>query len=158
MYYASLIRYIYVFMISIYYSWMMHGKRKITPILCPYWYSKFNAQLEWKLSISIDCQCFISKMKFYLCCHQSPKRERSKVHLGPKLILVIENNPNKNLIISMNIKQEFWQPKRRKGYPKNRVNSNEEFLKELKRCFKVFIYFWVYEYRTIKRDVWMKWK
>jgi hypothetical protein len=115
MYYASLIRYVYVFMISIYYPWMMHGKRKITPILCPYWYSKFNAQLEGKLSISIDCQCFISKMKFYLCCHQSPKRERSKVHLGPKLILVIENNPNKNLIISMNIKQEFWQPKRRKG-------------------------------------------
>jgi hypothetical protein len=28
---------------------------------------------------------------------------------------VIENNPNKNLIISMSIKQEFRQPKRRKG-------------------------------------------
>jgi hypothetical protein len=38
-----------------------------------------------------------------------------KVHLGPYLILVIENNPNKNLIVSMSIKQEFRQPKRRKG-------------------------------------------
>jgi hypothetical protein len=32
-----------------------------------------------------------------------------KVHLGPYLISVIENNPNKNLIISMSIKQEFRQ-------------------------------------------------
>jgi hypothetical protein len=30
-----------------------------------------------------------------------------KVHLGPQLILMIENNPNKNLIVSMSIKQEF---------------------------------------------------
>jgi hypothetical protein len=28
---------------------------------------------------------------------------------------VIENNPNKNLIVSMSIKQEYKQPKRRKG-------------------------------------------
>jgi hypothetical protein len=28
---------------------------------------------------------------------------------------VIENNPNKNLIVSMSIEQEFSQPKRRKG-------------------------------------------
>jgi hypothetical protein len=26
---------------------------------------------------------FISKVKSYLCCHQSPKRERLKMHLGP---------------------------------------------------------------------------
>jgi hypothetical protein len=38
-----------------------------------------------------------------------------KVHLDPYLISVIENNTNKNLIISMSIKQEFIQPKRRKG-------------------------------------------
>jgi hypothetical protein len=37
-----------------------------------------------------------------------------KVHLGPYLILMIENNPNKNLIISMSFKQEFRQSKRRK--------------------------------------------
>jgi hypothetical protein len=33
--------------------------------------------------------------------------EHVKVHLGPQLISVIENNPNKNLIVSMSIKQEF---------------------------------------------------
>jgi hypothetical protein len=31
------------------------------------------------------------------------------------LISVIENNPNKNIIILMSIKQEFRQQKRRKG-------------------------------------------
>jgi hypothetical protein len=30
-----------------------------------------------------------------------------KVHLGPQRVSVIENNPNKDLIISMSIKQEF---------------------------------------------------
>jgi hypothetical protein len=62
----------------------------------------------------MDYQCFISKMKSYLCCHQSPKRGRLKVHLGPYLISVIENNPNKNLIISMSIKQEFSNEKEEK--------------------------------------------
>jgi hypothetical protein len=38
-----------------------------------------------------------------------------KVLLGPKLISVIENNPNKNQIISMSIKQGIRYPKRRKG-------------------------------------------
>jgi hypothetical protein len=31
----------------------------------------------------MNCQGFMSKVKSYLCCHQSPKRERWKVHLGP---------------------------------------------------------------------------
>jgi hypothetical protein len=53
-------------------------------------------------------------MKSYLCCHQSPKRGRLKVRLGPYLISVIENNPNKNLIVSMSIKQEFRQQKEEK--------------------------------------------
>jgi hypothetical protein len=39
---------------------------------------------------------------------------RLKVHLGPYLILVIKNKPNKNLIVSMNIKQEFRQQKEEK--------------------------------------------
>jgi hypothetical protein len=34
-------------------------------------------------SISMDYQVFIPKVKPYLCCHQSPKRGRLKVHLGP---------------------------------------------------------------------------
>jgi hypothetical protein len=53
---------------------------------------------------------------------------------------VIENNPNKNLIISMSIKQEFRQlkKKKRKRDQKVCVNSNEGSLKELKRCFYVF--------------------
>jgi hypothetical protein len=89
---------------------------------------------EGGLSILMDCQCFISKMKSYLCCHQSPKRGRLKVHLGPYLISVIENNPNKNLIFSMSSKQEFRQSKRRKRKrdPQIRVNSNEGSLKEFK--------------------------
>jgi hypothetical protein len=47
---------------------------------------------------------------------------------------MIENNLNKNLIISMSIKQEFRQPKRRKGKrdPQIHVNSNEGSLKEFK--------------------------
>ncbi len=39
---------------------------------------------------------------------------RLKVHLGPYLILVIESNTNKNLIVSMSIKQEFRQQKEEK--------------------------------------------
>jgi hypothetical protein len=34
-----------------------------------------------------------------------------KVHPGPYFISVIENNPNKNLIVSMSIKQEYRQHK-----------------------------------------------
>jgi hypothetical protein len=65
---------------------------------------------------------------------------------------VIENNPNKNLIVSMSIKQEFRQPKKkkRKRDHKIHVNSNEGSLKELKRCFKVFLYFfsiWIPYYK-----------
>jgi hypothetical protein len=40
---------------------------------------------------------------------------RVKVHLDPYLISVIENNPNKNIIVLMSIKQKFRQSKRRKG-------------------------------------------
>jgi hypothetical protein len=56
---------------------------------------------------------------------------------------VIENNPNKNLIVSMSIKQEFTQQKKkkRKRDPKIHVNSNEGSLKELKHYFKVFLCF-----------------
>jgi hypothetical protein len=39
--------------------------------------------LRGELSILMDCQCFISKVKSYLCCHQSTKRGRLKVYLGP---------------------------------------------------------------------------
>jgi hypothetical protein len=57
------------------------------------------------------------------------------VHIGPKLILVIRNNPNRNLIVSMSIKQGFGYPKRRKGKgdPPILIYSNEWSLKELKR-------------------------
>jgi hypothetical protein len=88
-------------------------------------------------------------MKSYLCCHQSPKRGRLKVHLGPYLISVIENNPNKNLIISMSIKQEFRQSKRRKGKrdPQIRVNRNEGSLKEFKGVSMKFSFIFL-EYRN----------
>jgi hypothetical protein len=44
----------------------------------------FNAQIQGEfLYFLMNCQYFISKVKSYLCCHQSPKRGRLKVHLGP---------------------------------------------------------------------------
>jgi hypothetical protein len=47
---------------------------------------------------------------------------------------VIKNNPNKNVIISMSIKQGFRYPKKRKGKetpPPILVNSNEgSFIRE----------------------------
>jgi hypothetical protein len=53
---------------------------KVMPLLS----FKFNAQIQGEfLYISMNCQDFISKVKSYLCCHQSPKRGRLKVHLGP---------------------------------------------------------------------------
>jgi hypothetical protein len=68
-----------------------------------------------------------------------------KVHLGPYLISVIENNPNKNLIISMSIKQEFRQSKRRKGKrdPQIYVNPNEGSLKEFQGCFRGFLLYFL---------------
>jgi hypothetical protein len=51
---------------------------------------------------------------------------------------VIENNPNKNIIISMSIKKGFRYPKTRKGKenplpPPILINSIEGSLKELKQ-------------------------
>jgi hypothetical protein len=60
-----------------------------------------------EFSIWTNYQVFIPKVKYYLCCHQSPKRGRLKVHLAPQSILMIENNTNKDLIVLMSIKQEF---------------------------------------------------
>jgi hypothetical protein len=102
-----------IMMVSICYLWMFHGKRK-TPfcakigIVMPLSLFKFNTQIQGEfLYFLMNCQDFILKVKSYLCCHQSPKRRRLKVHLDPYPILVIENNPNKILIISMSIKQVF---------------------------------------------------
>jgi hypothetical protein len=90
---------------------------------------------------------FISKMKSYLCCHQSPKRGRLKVHLGPYLISVIENNPNKNLIVSMSIKQELRQQKeeKEKETPPNSCQSKWRVFKGVQGYFnEVFFYIsWV---------------
>jgi hypothetical protein len=64
------------------------------------------------------------------------------VHLAPYLILVIKNNPNKNLIVSMSIKHSLGiQKGEKEKRPSIRVNSNEGSLNELKRCFKVFLCF-----------------
>jgi hypothetical protein len=59
------------------------------------------------------------------------------------LISVIENNPNKNIIISMSIKQGFRYLKRRKGKrdPPILIYSNEGSLKELKRVSRNLLYF-----------------
>jgi hypothetical protein len=56
---------------------------------------------------------------------------------------VIENNPNKNIIISMSIKQGFRYPKTRKGKenplpPPILINSIEGSLKELKQVSSRF--------------------
>jgi hypothetical protein len=42
-----------------------------------------------------------------LLSHAGNEAAEVKVHLGSKLISLIENNLNKNLIISMSIKHEF---------------------------------------------------
>jgi hypothetical protein len=78
------------------------------------------------------------------------KKGRLKVHLGPYLISVIENNPNKNIIVSMTIKQEFRQSKRRKEKrdPQICVNSNEGSLKEFKGVSTKFSFIFI-EYRNI---------
>jgi hypothetical protein len=56
---------------------------------------------------------------------------------------VIENNPNKNLIISMSIKREFRQSKRRKGKrdPQICVNPNEGSLKEFQGRFNEVLFY-----------------
>jgi hypothetical protein len=78
-----------IMMIAIYYSWMIHEKRNELPccakigIVMPLLIFKIQCTIEGELSILMDCQCFMSKIKSYLCCHQSPKRRRLKVHLGP---------------------------------------------------------------------------
>jgi hypothetical protein len=61
-----------------------------------------------------------------------------KVHLGPYLISMIENNPNKSLIVSMSIKKGFryLKKEKRKKRPLILIYSNEWSLKELKRVFK----------------------
>jgi hypothetical protein len=62
---------------------------------------------------------------------------------------MIENNPNKNLIVSMSIKQKFRQPKWRKGKrdPQIHVNSNEGSLNEFKGVSTKF-FFIFFEYRN----------
>jgi hypothetical protein len=52
--------------------------------------------------------------EWQIVIHRRQWRRVLKVHLGPYLISVSENNPNKNLIISMSIKQEFRQQKEEK--------------------------------------------
>jgi hypothetical protein len=53
-------------------------------IVMPLLTFKFNAQIQGEfLYFSMNCQVYISKVKSYLTCHQSLKRGRLKVHLGP---------------------------------------------------------------------------
>jgi hypothetical protein len=67
-----------------------------------------------------------------------PLEMKVKVHLGPYLISMIENNPNKSLIVSMSIKKGFryLKKEKRKKRPLILIYSNEWSLKELKRVFK----------------------
>jgi hypothetical protein len=52
-------------------------------IVMPLFIFKFNAQIQGEFSFLMNYQVFIPKVKPYLCCHQSPKSGRLKVHLGP---------------------------------------------------------------------------
>jgi hypothetical protein len=53
-------------------------------IVMPLLTFKFNAQIQGEfLYFSMNYQGYISKVKSYLSHHQSPKRGRLKVHLGP---------------------------------------------------------------------------
>jgi hypothetical protein len=127
---------------------MMHGKRKTTPMLCLI--DIQNSMHNLRGVIYFDgLSMFISKMKSYLCRNQSPKGGRLKVHLTPNLISVIENNPNKNLIVSMSIKQEFKQQKeeKKKETPQIRVNPNEGSLREFKGVSTKFSFIF-FEYKN----------
>jgi hypothetical protein len=60
------------------------------------------------------------------------------------LISVTEDNPNKDLIVSMSINQKFRKPKREKRKrdpPPILINSNEGSTKEVKQCYKSFLCF-----------------
>jgi hypothetical protein len=65
------------------------------------------------------------------------RQTEMKVHLGPYLISVIENNPNKNLIVSMSIKQKFSQfkKKKRKKRPPNLCQSKWRLFEGVSRVF-----------------------
>jgi hypothetical protein len=58
------------------------------------------------------------------------------------LISVIENNINKNLIVSMSIEQRFrYQKGKKEKRPLILIYSNERFLKELKCVSSHLLYF-----------------
>jgi hypothetical protein len=52
-------------------------------IVMPLLIFKFNAQIRGSSLFFDELSRFISKVKSYLCCHQSPRRGRLNVHLGP---------------------------------------------------------------------------
>jgi hypothetical protein len=80
-----------IIMINIYLLFMDDSWKKEKTLFCakigivmPLLTFKFNAQIQGEfLYFLMNCQDFISKVKSYLCCHQSLKRERLKVHLDP---------------------------------------------------------------------------
>jgi hypothetical protein len=72
---------------------------------------------------------------------------------------VIENNPNKNLIVSMRFNQGFRYPKGRKGKrgPSIFISLNEESLKELKCVLSHLFIFLEYRNNVLLRGAcWMK--
>jgi hypothetical protein len=72
-------------LLSIWYSWIIHEKTLFCAklgIVMPLLTFKFNAQIQGEfLYFSMNCQGYISKVKSYLSCHQSPKKGRWKVYL-----------------------------------------------------------------------------
>jgi hypothetical protein len=76
-----------IMLLSIWYSWMIHEKNLLCAklgIVMPLLTLKFNAQIQGEfLYFSMNCQGYISKVKSYLSSHQTQKRGRLKVHLGP---------------------------------------------------------------------------
>jgi hypothetical protein len=81
----------YAYFDNIYLSFMDDVWKKVKTLFCvkigivmSLLTFKFNAQIQGEFYIFLwIVNILILKVKSYLCCHQSPKRGRLKVHLGP---------------------------------------------------------------------------
>jgi hypothetical protein len=81
---------VYACYVVIYLLFMDYAWKKGKTLLCakigtvmPLLIFKIHCINSEEFSISMNYQVFISKVKPYLCYHQSPKKGRLKVHLDP---------------------------------------------------------------------------
>jgi hypothetical protein len=107
-------------LLSSYYSWMMHGKGK-SPfcakigIVIPLLIFKIQCTNSGRVFYFDELLNFYSKSETLFMLSSITKKEEIESASRPLSILVIENNTNKDLIVSMSIKHKFRYPKKRKG-------------------------------------------